>query len=860
MKSLWLTLAAVLGIAPVACAEPVTLDNSRLTLAVDAATGELTSLRDHAGREFLADQKAQGLFQVELSDPEDPTGKRTTFSSRDAKKVTVAHDPGKGSLRWTFSDLGGQGVNVVCSAEAKKDDPYLRWRLEATFPTSMVLELVRYPTVALRVPTDKSASDALVMGNTKGGVRRDWAGRKVGTGFSANQPGSLAAQFACYYDNAAGLMTAAFDARGYRKTISATRVPEGVKLRWEHPCFATSRWAQDYDVVWTTFSSPDAGRPTDWRDAADLYKAWAVAQPWCKQTLVNRQDLPAWLRQGPAMVRFHRNWLSEPETVERWLTNYWRAEFGTDIPLIIAYWGWEKIATWITPEYFPVYPSDEQFRHLAQFGRELGGHTFLWPSGYHYTLTHEKQPDGSFLWDDRQRFEAIARPHAVCGRDGQVIFRNASWLKGGQTATMCGGDPWTIDWFNQICVGCAQRGAELIQVDQVVGGNWPVCYNPNHGHPLGPGCWPTDAFRRQLQTMLAACRRVQPDAIVCFEEPNEQFIQEIGVQDYRDWEVLKHPGTEPASVFSYLYHEYLPVFQSNPRPRDRLDAAYCLVNGQIPHFVPMMDKGPGSLLVNGQFEQPLGTGWDKVPGYKGKLYTGEAAIEASQRHEGTMALRLTNREQSQIVQVSQNVPIAQTFQIGHTYRLSLWVKSSGMQRTNSIGLAGLGHTQEPRITGSWSIPIPKTASEWTLAQVQFKLPQGSSALRIMLNLHEPGTVWIDDVQLDEIVADGSASPVMRPTKPSDHELMRTWVKLFHGEGRPYLLLGKMIHPPLLQTDKIESHGCRFPAILHNAYEALDGSRALVLVNVTETPQEARFSWNAQPQLINLQPWEVRLLK
>ena len=860
MRSLWLTLATIFGIAPTAFAEPVAIDTPRLTLALDAITGELTSLRDRAGREFLAQQKTQGLFQVELSDPNDPMGKRITLSSRDAKRVTVRRDADKGLVRWTFSDLGGRGVNVVCSAETKKDDPYVRWRLQADFPTSLVLELVRFPTVVLRMPTDKDASDALVMGNTKGGVRRNWASRKVGTGYSATQPGTLAAQFGCYYDDAGGLMTAAHDARGYRKTISATRMAEGVRLQWEHPCFATSRWVQDYDVVWTTFSSPDSSRPTDWRDAADLYKAWAVAQPWCKRTLVDRQDLPAWLRQGPAMVRFHRNWLSQPETVERWLTDYWRSEFGTNIPLIIAYWGWEKIATWVTPEYFPVYPSDEQFRRLAQFGRELGGHTFLWPSGYHYTLTYEKQPDGSFLWDDRQRFETIARPHAVCGRDGQVIFRNCSWLKGGQNVTMCGGDPWTIDWFNHIAVGCAERGADMVQVDQVVGGNWPVCYNPNHGHAPGPGCWSTDVFRRQLQTMLDACRRVQPDSVVCFEEPNEQFIQEIGVQDYRDWEVLKNAGADPASVFSYLYHEYLPVFQSNPRPRDRLNIAYCLVNGQIPHFVPVMDRGPGPLLVNGQFEEPLGKGWDKVAGYKGKLYNGEAAIESSQRPEGASALRLTNRDKSQIVQVSQNVPVGPTFQIGHTYRLSVWMKSGGTQAANRISVAGLGHTEALHITGSWSIPIPKIASEWARAQVEFKLPEGTSALRIMLNLNEPGTVWVDDVQLEEIAADGSVSPVMRPTKPSDHELMYSWVKLFHGEGRPYLLLGKMIHPPRLQTAQIESHGSRFPAILHNAYEALDGSRAIVLVNVTETPQEGRFSWNGQSQIVNLQPWEVRLLK
>lgn len=855
-----IALAAVFGVTPIAASQPVAIETSRIAIDFDAATGDVISLRDRAtSRQWLAPQKTPSLFQLEFAQRSDSSAKRLMFSNHDTKNVVVSREPDDDGMviRLTFTDLAARGINVICSARVKNRDPYVRWRLEARFPESLVLESVRFPRVVLRIPTGKEASDALVMGNTKGGVRRGLSDVKVGTTFSATQPGSLAAQFACYYDDAGGLMTAALDAQGHRKTISATRAPEGLSLQWLQPCYASAPYIQDYDVVWTMFTSAESGRPADWRDAADLYKRWAIQQPWCKRTFADRQDLPAWLRQGPAMVRFHRQWLSEPETVERWLTDYWRAEFGTQIPLIIAYWGWEKVDSWITPEYFPVYPSDEQFRRLTQLGRQMNGHTFLWPSGYHYTVTFNKRPDGTFAWDDRERFERTAKPHAVCGRDGKILMRDCSWLKGGQNATVCGDDPWTIDWFNQIAVGCAERGAELVQVDQVVGGNFPVCYSSEHGHPPGPGRWSAESFHRQLQTMLAACRKVQPDAVVCFEEPNELFNQEVGLQDYRDWEVLKGPNAVPASVFGYLYHEYLPAFQSNPQAHNRLQSAYCLVNGQIPHFVPQMLLGPGPLLVNGQFERPLGSGWEKVAGWKNRLYTGEAAIDPSQHHEGNTSLRLSNREDSQVVQVSQNVPLGETFQPGRTYRLSLWMKGDRLRRGNSVGLAGLAeHTQS---TGSWNIPMPHGSSDWTKGEARFTLSAGTNVLRIMLNLSGPGTLWIDDVSLDEIAADGTVKPVGRPDKPRDHELMRRWVNLFHGEGRPYLLLGKMLHPPALQTGSIEVQGRHFPAILHNAFEAPNGSRALVMVNVSDSPQEARFLWGGQTQTVTLRPWEVQLL-
>ena len=104
----------------------------------------------------------------------------------------------------------------------------------------------------------------------------------------------------------------------------------------------------------------------------------------------------------------------------------------------------------------------------------MGAHAFPWPSGYHWTLSFEKNADGSFQWDDRKRFDEIARTHAVHTRDGKLYVRTPSWLHGGDTACMCPGDPWTRHWWNEeISAPLARRGSEIIQVDQVVGEAFP---------------------------------------------------------------------------------------------------------------------------------------------------------------------------------------------------------------------------------------------------------------------------------------------------------------------------------------------------------------------------------------------------
>lgn len=866
----------VIGLSPysIAAEKPrqVKLENDRVTIVLDEAAGAPVSLIDRAsGRELLATQKRPALFQLEFSERGDPNAKRFAVTNLDAVRRTLTHDSkeGRSAARLAFFELGQRPIEVTCTAAAAPGDRMIRWRLEAKFPESLVLESVRYPILVLRTPTGPDANDALVLGSTKGGVHHRPSVGKPGQVALATQPGNLAAQFGCYYDPAGGVFTAALDTRGYRKTIWAARTGEGLSLAWQQACFQTSPFALDYDLVTTTFASPDPSRAADWRDAADLYKEWAVRQPWCRRTFAERDDLPAWLREGPAMVRFGREWLSQPESIERWLKDYWRPKFGTRIPLIVAYWGWEKVATWITPDYFPVYPSDEAFRRLTRVGREMNAHAFLWPSGYHYTLTYMKRPDGTFEWDDRARFDAQARPHAVCGRDGKALIGDRFWLQGGQTATLCGGDPWTIDWFNRIAVGCVERGAELVQIDQVVGGAFPPCYSTAHGHAPGPGVWATDSFHRQLKTALEACRKVDPGAVMCFEEPNELFIQEIGIQDYRDWEAFQRafrsPGPrreiEPASVFGYLYHEYLPAFQSNPRSHDRLQAAHCLVTGQIPHLIPSRRVGPGPLLANGQFEERKGSqvsDWPRVDGYQGRAYSGATASDDTVCHGGRASVRLTNTESDQLAQMAQNVDVGGEFRPGRNYRLSAWMKSGGLKQPNAIAFAAF--TTDMKALGSWHIPMPRTAGDWSRAQADFTLPQGAQFVRIMLNLRGPGTIWLDDLALEEVRADGTTVVVPRPTEPADHELMRQWVELFHGAGRPYLLLGRMLHPPRLEIGTFEGAGRPFPCILHNAFQAADGSSAVVLINVTDTPQTGQLTWQGRRQAITLEPWRVKLVK
>lgn len=849
-------------------ADRLLLRNDRLTLTLGRPEkGAIVSLTDtSAQRELIAPQAAPRLFTLTFSEAADPARKQTAVSSSDAGTFTADLET-TGSRQIAtlrYGDLGGRGLEATATATVAAGDPYVRWRLSVRIPPALVLERVDFPQLVLRAPlAEGTPGEAAVLGATKGGVYPQPSQWKPGTGVWLGMPGNLTAQFTCCYDATGGFLTACHDSRGYPKTIGLRRGPEGLELNWTRAGYTATAWAQDYDVVQTVFRSPDPSRPTDWRDAADLYKQWAVKQPWCALTYAQRPDIPAWLKDGPAMVRFNRSWLTEPDRIKQWLDQYWAKYFPGRPPLILAYWGWEKVDTWITPDYFPVFPSDEQFAALQEFSRPRQAHAFFWPSGYHYTLTYNKRADGSFAWDDRERFTREAAPHAVVTRDGKVYDQPRSWLRGGTTSCLCPGDPWTIDWLNHTAVESVKRGVDIVQVDQVVGGGFPACYSTHHLHPPGPGLWQTEVFRRQLQTMLAAMRKVEPQAVVCFEEPNELFLQQVALQDYRDWETVGRAGppTQPASVFNYLYHEYLPTFQSNPRDGNLLMAAYCLVNGQIPHFVPSVRCGADRAPYNGSFEAWTGdvpTAWDKVPGWQSRSFDGRCFRDDQVTHSGQSALRLENQAAGEIVQVSQNVPVGRPLEAGKRYRLRGWLKTDHLARPSSVGFALL--TADLRSAGpGGSLPFP-APGDWTLAQSDFTVPEGADFLRIMIHIESPAKVWVDDLELQELPPTGEPRTVTWPDKPFDHDLMKQWADLFRGPGRPYLLLGTMLHPPPLEVPTTQAQGLTWPAILHNAYRAPDRSEAVIMVNITDQPQTAKLTWRGRVQELKLAPWEVRLVR
>jgi len=133
----------------------------------------------------------------------------------------------------------------------------------------------------------------------------------------------------------------------------------------------------------------------------------------------------------------------------------------------------------------------------------------------------------------------------------------------------------------------------IVSVDQNNGGQFDPCWSRSHPHAPGGGRWKTVAARGLLEEMTSAIRKMHGKSAVTYEDPNEHCNDLSSLQLMRD---IKWKG-EWASVYNYVYHEYMPVFQAEPRSRnDLVWMAYSAAEGQMPRIMPnMRDLEPGGM-------------------------------------------------------------------------------------------------------------------------------------------------------------------------------------------------------------------------------------------------------------------------
>ena len=252
--------------------------------------------------------------------------------------------------------------------------------------------------------------------------------------------------------------------------FAVTTYPEGMSL-------PGNSFHQQYKTVVAVCAG-------DWYDAAQLYADWARRQSWVAPFSVER-EIHAWqLLTVPAKP------LAEWETLMETLA----ARIG--VKLGIHFYQWHQIPFDMSyPDYFP---AREGFAELVARMRGVGYTCMPYINARLWDINARS-------WSESGSLRAAAKNSSLRLHPRTLVPYYEEYGSGQKLAPMC---PTTAFWQNTV-LDLSKRiinelGCDGIYFDQIAAAESLLCFDPEHGHPLGGGAFWLQGYRQLLARVRAA--------------------------------------------------------------------------------------------------------------------------------------------------------------------------------------------------------------------------------------------------------------------------------------------------------------------------------------------------------------------
>ncbi len=561
--SLLLTGALWAAAAGQTAGEPVvvSLENPALKLQIASSPAPWLSRLVHkaSGTQLLGDAPGTDLFQITLAGDD---GRTITVESSRAGRSTLTSEPIHQGMKavMSWSKYPGLDLDVRATATCWENAPLVQWTIRIENDTSKRIVSVRFPLVAAASAIGDPQDDFLLLPALPGTMVKNpaaaWPARQSVT---LTYPGNLSAQFLSFQDRTAGVYLASMDPRGFPLALGVAKRPEGIVLFHQYEPVGNCRgdWESPYPVALGVAQGT-------WCDTADLYKRWALQQPWCAKTLAQRDDIPAWWKAGPLVhvceVRtYDQQRVCTGSYYPKLLEHLRTLRQKVDGPIVAMLAGWENHRRWTAGDYFPIFDEKQAQRVIPQLQQD-GFRPFWYLSGLFYTFRNEGVDGGEI-----PAAEKFAPYFVVDQKTGKprVFSLNESspggaWKR--HSYEFCPKASFTKEFFFGVIDQARTRGVEVLQMDQTVTGASSPCYATNHGHEPGLGLYQTEAFHDLLLRMRRYGKAKAKDFTLFHEEPHEQlipFLDGFHVREYYEKRWYRgYPGAVGIPLFSYLYHEY----------------------------------------------------------------------------------------------------------------------------------------------------------------------------------------------------------------------------------------------------------------------------------------------------------------
>jgi hypothetical protein len=231
----------------------------------------------------------------------------------------------------------------------------------------------------------------------------------------------------------------------------------------------------------------------DWYDAACLYAQWARRQAWATTP-------PAGASSEPRTKREVHAWLAmqfPAKPPDEWADVAERLTARLGVKIGVHFYNWHTTDFDVNyPDYFP---ARQGFAGLVKRLRRSGIVTMPYINGRLWDINAES-------WHARGAVRFAAKQSAERLNPKTLLPYLEEYGSGAKLAPMC---PATSFWRRTVVEICRRivedLGCDGIYIDQVGAERAELCFDPNHGHPLGGGGFWLEGYRqmaRQLREKL----------------------------------------------------------------------------------------------------------------------------------------------------------------------------------------------------------------------------------------------------------------------------------------------------------------------------------------------------------------------
>jgi hypothetical protein len=322
---------------------------------------------------------------------------------------------------------------------------------------------------------------------------RFWMGRGDGK-YENDYPAQFSYQFFAYYSNSGeGYYMSCDDGNAYIKTMGVYNSNEEGRLDFRFINYPENMGkVYSYEIPYNyCFSFIDEG----WKSAAKTYRSWAVNQKWYvpldKRSISKQIDELNFVRIN------HEHYRLGTDDKEYYQTSKMIKERLECKPLMHWY-GWNK-----APKHGDWYPE------MADWSDPV------WYSGL---KNRNSQLDGIgvkkipyvnvHLWDKKLKSfdEENAENYLIMGENLKIA--DEPWIPEGTLYAVCHSTEKIKEKAKKLFSRLVTRdGFDGIYIDQVASFNATLCFNAEHGHPVGGGRWWADEYH----DMIGSFRKSMPE-------------------------------------------------------------------------------------------------------------------------------------------------------------------------------------------------------------------------------------------------------------------------------------------------------------------------------------------------------------